>query len=123
MKEYKKPLVTVDEGLAEGVYAASGAGDAVKFSDLTVIADWTNSGQLTFSADLSQVNLSQLTLVITFNADITSLWGGGASVTVSGKTATLTWYSAPTSADFTVQVSAKPSSVVITGYSYSNSNN
>ena len=26
MKMYKKPIVTVDAGLAEGVYAASGAG-------------------------------------------------------------------------------------------------
>ena len=26
MRTYKKPMITVDSGLAEGVYAASGAG-------------------------------------------------------------------------------------------------
>lgn len=26
MEKYSKPMVTVDQGLAEGVYAASGAG-------------------------------------------------------------------------------------------------
>lgn len=122
MKEYKKPVVTVDVGLAEGVYAASGAGDAVTFSELSTIANWgSDNGQLKFTANLSGVNPSQLTLAITFNADITSLWGGGAGATVSGKTATLTWYSAPSSAELTVQVSSGLSTLKIEGYSYRNS--
>lgn len=122
MKEYKKPLVTVDAGLAEGVYSASGAGDAVKFSDLTVVNDWGGNGQLTFTADLSGVaSLSQLTLVVTFNQEITGSWGGGASATVEGKTAKYYWYSAPNSAGLIIQVGSGLSTLKIEGYSYYNS--
>ena len=83
---------------------------------------WGGSGELKFTADLSGVaNLSQLTLVITFNQNISNAWGGGARVSVSGKTATATWYSAPTSAEFTVQVDSGLSTLKIDGYSYHNS--
>lgn len=39
MREYRKPVVTVDAGLAEGIYAASGAGNGVSASDLSVVSD------------------------------------------------------------------------------------
>lgn len=120
MGEYKKPLVTVDAGLAEGVYAASGAGAAVKLSDLTVSGDWGNGGQVTFTADFSSVDRSQLVLVVIFNQAISGIWGGGASGQVDGNTATCTWYSAPESAELTVGVNAAPSTLKIDSYSYHN---
>lgn len=104
MKMYEKPVISVDAGMAEGVYAASGAG-SISVGKMTVIADWSsNGGQAKFFLDLSNLNLSQLTVVLTFNMDIANCWGGGASVNTSGKTATLSWYSAPADAEICVQV-------------------
>ena len=121
MGEYKKPLVTIDAGLAEGVYAASGAVNTVQLSDLKVFNSWGEGGQLTFTADLSGADPSQLVLVVTFNQEIANAWGGGTNVTVSGKTTmTAEWYSAPTSAEFTVQVSAGISTLKIESFSYYN---
>lgn len=76
MKVYEKPVVSVDAGMTEGVYAASGAG-GIKTGNKTIAADWGGSGQAKFDLDLSNVNLSQLTVVLTFNMDISSCWGSG----------------------------------------------
>lgn len=116
---YKKPVITVDAGMAEGVYAASGAA-GITFSDLATVADWGNSGQAKFTLDLSNVNPSQLTVVVSFNTDIISGWGGGASAVVSGSQVTLTWYSAPISAEITVQAGSNFKDLKITGVTYSN---
>lgn len=121
MGNYKKPVITVDAGMAEGIYASSGTQQsAVIVGTLTVVNDWGNSGQATFSLDLSNCNLSQLTVVLTFNMDIINAWGGGASVSVNGSTATLNWYSAPTSAEITVQANGNIKELQCTGSSYSN---
>ena len=124
MNTYEKPIISVDAGMAEGVYAASGSapssgGVSVKSSG--VAADWGNSGQANFNIDLSGLsNLSQLTVVLTFNMDISSGWGGNANAVASGKQLTLSWYSAPTSADITVQASGNINQLECTGSSYSN---
>lgn len=39
MKVYEKPVVSVDAGMTEGVYAASGAG-GIKTGNKTIAADW-----------------------------------------------------------------------------------
>lgn len=119
MKTYEKPVITVDAGLAEGIYAASGAGNSVSASDLSVVGNWGSSGQAKFTLDLTNVNPSQLTVTVTFNKDLASGWGGNASVTVSGNKLTLTWYSSPDSADITVQAN-DIKQLRITGYSASN---
>ena len=120
---YEKPVITVDAGMAEGVYAASGSDDTasvISIPKLAVIADWGGSGQAKFTLDLSNTKSSQLTVVLSFNMDISSVWGGGADVTPSGKTATLTWYSAPSSAEMTVQANGNINDLKITGATYSN---
>lgn len=119
MKVYEKPVVSVDAGMTEGVYAASGAG-GIKTGNKTIVADWGGRGQAKFDLDLSNVNPSQLTVVLTFNMDISNCWGDGASVDYSGKTATLKWYSAPISAGINVQVNGDITNLQITGSSYSN---
>ena len=101
MKVYEKPVVSVDAGMTEGVYAASGAG-GIKTGNKTIAADWGGSGQAKFDLDIS------------------SCWGSGAGVICSGKTATLTWHSAPTSAEITVQANGDIKNLQITGSSYSN---
>lgn len=48
---YEKPVITVDAGMAEGVYAASGTENtaSISYSEGSVTADWGTSGQVTFS--------------------------------------------------------------------------
>lgn len=121
MKLYTKPVVTIDSGLAEGVYAASGAAYSIPVGTPTIVANWTDSGQVKFTIDLSNVNLSNLTVIMTFNMDISNGWGGGANATVNGKQLTLYWYSAPTSAEITVQANGDVTQLQCTGTSYSNS--
>ena len=108
MKLYTKPVITIDSGLAEGVYAASGAGNDsssnISVDFLRYDGDWGTGGTAVYSVDLSGLNPSQLTVIMTFNIDISGGWGGGSSATASGKQLTLTWYSAPSSAEISVQV-------------------
>ena len=77
MKMYKKPIVTVDAGLAEGVYAASGA----KGTGLAM-ADWSGID-------------GTITLNVTFNDTVDQAETDDASVQTSwsGKTATFTFAS------------------------------
>lgn len=121
MSRYEKPVITVDVGLAEGVYAASGAGNGVSAGSLSVVADWGGSGQAMFTLDMRNTNRSQLTVTVTFNNSIDSGWGGGATATVSGNKLVLYWYSAPETAQITVQANCAIAQLQITGCSASNS--
>lgn len=120
MKMYEKPVITVDAGLAEGVYAASGAGNGVSASDLSVVANWGGSGQAKFTLDLTNANRSQLTVTVKFNNTISNGWSGGANATALGNKLTLTWYSAPEKADIDVQAKGDITQLQITGCSASN---
>lgn len=96
MRTYKKPMITVDSGLAEGVYAASGATKGTL--NVTYQGVWdrwgTNGGKGLAMADWSDIN-GTITLNITFNDTIDQVETDDASVqkTWSGKTATLTFAS------------------------------
>lgn len=121
MKQYTKPMVSIDDGMAEGVYAASRSSSAsIGISGPNVINNWGTSGQSTLSLDLNQMKLSQLTVTLTFNMDISNGWGGGASATFSGKSLSLYWYSAPSTADITLQANGDITQLKCTGYTYSN---
>ncbi len=126
MKLYTKPVITIDSGLAEGVYAASGAGNdssnRIKVSTPNVINNWGDKGQASFSLDLSNVDPSQLTVVLMFNLNINSGWGSGANPTVTGNQLTLYWYTAPSSADITVEANGDITTLQCTATSYSNAN-
>ena len=120
MNHYQKPIISIDTGMAEGIYAASGATqNTVSFGNLIETANWGNtSGQLKFSANLSSLAGSKLKLIVTFNTDLTAAWGGGSSASGNGKNATFEWYQAPDTAELYIQVNTNPSSVQITGYTY-----
>ena len=95
MKTYKKPVVTVDAGMAEGVYAASGAKGTVNVSYYGVWDRWgTNGGKGMAMANWSDIN-GTITLNITFNETIDQVETDNASVqaSCSGNTATLTFAS------------------------------
>ena len=96
MKTYKKPIVTVDAGMAEGVYAASGATHGTL--NVTYVGVWdkwgTNGGKGLAMANWSGIN-GTITLNITFNDTLEQVETDDASVqeSWSGKTATLTFAS------------------------------
>lgn len=123
VKVYEKPVVSVDAGMAEGVYAASGAtsSGSVNVEFLRYDGDWGNGGTAVYKIDLSGLNPSQLTVVLNFNVNVAGGWGGGASSSVSGKSVTLTWYSAPSAAEISVQVQGSDvKQLQCTGSSYKN---
>lgn len=95
MKTYTKPVVTIDNGMAEGVYAASGAQGALNVTYVGVWDRWgTNGGKGLAQADWSGID-GTITLNITFNDTVDQVETDDASVqtSCSGKTATLTFAS------------------------------
>ena len=90
-KTYTKPLIAVDDGLAEGVYAASGATQGTL--NVTYYGVWdrwgTGGGKALAIADWSGID-GNITLHITFNDTIDQAETTDASVkaSCSGKTAT-----------------------------------
>ena len=125
MKTYKKPVVTVDAGMAEGVYAASGATQGTL--NVTYVGVWdkwgTNGGKGLAQADWSGIN-GTITLNITFNDTLDQVETDDASVqeSWSGKTATLTFASTATN-PLTIGVhidhGASIDDLQMTGYTYS----
>lgn len=96
-KTYKKPVLTIDSGLSEGIYAASGAGTL----NVTYHGVWdrwgTNGGKGLAMASWSGID-GTITLTINFNDTVDQIETDDASVqkSWSGKTATLTFASTAT---------------------------
>ena len=120
MIHYEKPIISVDTGMAEGIYAASGA-KIVTLGELKINQIyWGESGDLTFTANFSSLAGSKLTLNVTFSSNITGAHGGGSSTSINGNTATFNWgYQAPESATLHIIVDTNLSNIKITGYTYS----
>ena len=125
MSTYKKPVVTVDAGMAEGVYAASGAAQGTM--NVTYHGVWdkwgTNGGKGLAQADWSGLN-GTITLNITFNEAVDQIETDDASVqeTWSGRTATLTFASTatnPLTIGIHVDHGTSIDDLKITGYTYS----
>lgn len=98
MKTYTKPVVTIDNGMAEGVYAASGAQGALNVTYHGVWDRWgTNGGKGLAMANWSNID-GTITLNITFNDTIDQVETDDASVqaSCSVQTATLTFASTAT---------------------------
>lgn len=97
MKKYTKPVVTIDSGMAEGVYAASGAQQGTL--NVTYYGVWdrwgTNGGKGLAQADWSGLD-GTITLNMTFNDTIDQIDAAGATSTISGSNVTLTF---PSTAD------------------------
>ncbi len=98
-KTYKKPVLTIDSGLSEGIYAASGATQGTL--NVTYCGVWdrwgTNGGKGLAQANWSGID-GTITLTITFNDTVDQIETDDASVqkSCSGKTATLTFASTAT---------------------------
>ena len=125
MKTYKKPVVTVDAGMAEGVYAASGATQGTL--NVTYVGVWdkwgTNGGKGLAMANWSDLN-GTITLNITFNDTVDQAETDDASVQTSwsGKTATLTFASTatnPLTSGVHIDNGASMDDLQMTGVTYS----
>ena len=96
MKNYKKPVISIDNEISEGVYAASGASQGTLNVDYHGVWDrWgTNGGKGLAMANWSDID-GTITLVINFTDTIDQVETTDASVraTCSGQTATLTFAS------------------------------
>lgn len=96
MQTYKKPVISIDNGISEGVYAASGATNGTL--NVTYYGVWdrwgTNGGKGLAMANWSDID-GTITLVINFNDTVDEIETDDASVQKSwnGKTATLTFAS------------------------------
>lgn len=96
MKIYKKPVISIDNEISEGIYAASGASQGTL--NVTYHGVWdrwgTNGGKGLAMANWSDID-GTITLVINFNDTIDQVETTDASVnaTCSGQTATLTFAS------------------------------
>ena len=84
MRTYKKPMITVDSGLAEGVYAASGANQGTLNVNYHGVWDrWgTYGGKGLAMADWSNIN-GTITLNINFNDTVDQAETDDASVQTS----------------------------------------
>lgn len=124
MKTYKKPVVTVDAGMAEGVYAASGVKGTLNVTYYGVWDRWgTNGGKGLAMADWSGIN-GTITLNITFNDTLDQVETDDASVqeSWSGKTATLTFASTasnPLTIGVHIDHGASIDDLKMTGFTYS----
>lgn len=123
MKTYEKPVVSVDTGLAEGVYAASGAGGTLNVTTPTVIDRWSGGGRIFFQASWSNIT-GTITLNLNFNDTLAEVAAEDAAVqtTWSGTTATLTFantVSNPLSIYIKIDNGTSIDDLQMTGYTYS----
>ena len=124
MRIYKKPVVTVDAGMAEGVYAASGAKGTLNVTYYGVWDRWgTNGGKGLAKADWADID-GTITLTINFNDTVDEIETDDASVqkSWSGRTATLTFASTasnPLTIGIHLNHGTSIDSLQMTGFSYS----
>ena len=125
MRTYKKPMITVDSGLAEGVYAASGATQGTLTVAYICVWDrWdTKGGKGLAQAEWSGID-GTITLNINFNDTVDQVETDDASVqaSCSGNTATFTFASTATN-PLTIGIHLNHGTSIdnlqITGYTYS----
>ena len=125
MNTYKKPVVTVDAGMAEGVYAASGVTQGTL--NVTYVGVWdrwgTNGGKGLATASWSGID-GTITLNVTFSDTVDQVETDDASVqtSCSGKTATFTFASTATN-PLTLGIHLNHGTSIddlkMTGYTYS----
>lgn len=124
-KTYKKPVISIDSGMAEGVYAASGA--SLGTLNVTYYGVWdrwgTNGGKGLAFANWSDID-GTITLNIYFNDTVDEIetTDAGVSKTWDGKTATLTFASTasnPMTIGIHLSHGTSIDNLQITGFDYS----
>lgn len=122
-KVYEKPAVIVDEGLAEGVYAASGAG-SLTVTDAGVWDRWDGGGKHGFTMSWAGLT-GMVSATLNFNdtVDEVAAEGSGVQTSVSGNTVTITFDSSvadnPMYIGCHLNHGTSIDSLSVTGYTYS----
>lgn len=125
-KIYKKPVVSIDTGLSEGVYTASGA--SAGNLNVTYLGVWdrwgTNGGKALAIAEWSGLS-GTITLNVTFNDTIDHAETDPPSIScsLSGQTATFTFNTETTTSSLTIGIHLDHGTSIdalqMTGYTYS----
>lgn len=97
MMNYEKPIILANEDVAEGVYAASGAGISTDCWNIGVssVQDW-NGSENTFEVKMTHSTgvvhiTNNVVITLIFSTAVTNVrTEGGVSCTFSGNTATVT---------------------------------
>lgn len=123
-KIYKKPVVSIDTGLSEGVYTASGASAGTLSVTYNGVWDrWPTGGKGLVLASWSGLS-GIITLNVTFNDTIDHAETEPTSIScsLSGKTATFT-FNANTTSTLTIGIHLNHGTSIdalkMTGYTYS----
>lgn len=123
MNTYKKPIISVDAGMAEGVYAASGAEGTLTVAQYGVWDRWAAGGKHLLQASWSNLT-GTITVTISFNDTIDDVETDDASVTksISGQNVSLTFASTATN-PLTIGIHLNHGTSIddltMTGYTYS----
>lgn len=123
MMKYEKPVVSVDAGMNEGVYAASGSNGNLTVTYYGVWDRWgTNGGKGLAMANWSGLS-GTIVLKLSFNDTVDEIETDDASVKKiwSGKQATLTFsdsVSNPLTIGIHLNHGTSIDNLKITGYSY-----
>ncbi|RKI42574.1 hypothetical protein D7V86_12895 [bacterium D16-51] len=121
MSTYQKPVATLIDTTAEGVYMASGdtassGGVTASFSKKNE-QNWGESGQTDFDVTLKGKLGKPIKLTVTFDKEITNAWGGGANCEISSPKAIFNIHSPSEKFEISVQgktgLSVKDSSVEV----------
>lgn len=118
MKEYERPVATVNDELAEGVYMASGdtagdtnsgdssstgGGDGITVKKGNVSDYGKDNCHVSFTVSLPSAVSGNKKIIITCNQKAVNAWGGGFNVSCSGETVTVkAWGGVPASFDMTI---------------------
>lgn len=125
MKTYTKPVVTIDNGMAEGVYAASGAQEGtLNVTYMGAWDKWTNGGKGVAQISWSGIE-GTITVNVSFNDTIDQAESNfaGTQCSCAGKTATFVFAStADNPMTVGVHINHKGGNIdnlQMTGYTYS----
>lgn len=120
MRTYQKPVATLIDTTAEGIYMASGDTDSSGISASFTKKNeqsWGETGQTDFNVVLKGKLGDRIKLTVVFDKEITNGWGGGGSCEVSSPKAVFDIYKPTDNFEISVQgktgLSVKDSSVKV----------
>lgn len=91
MSNYSKPVISIDDGMAEGVYTESGAGSTGCYSATAYILQTPQTGRDNYCIQVNGQHHADHTkeaqvLTISFNQNVTYVSGGAGLISGNGTT-------------------------------------
>ena len=91
MSNYSKPVISIDDGMAEGVYTASGAGSTGCYSATAYIHQTPQTGRGDYRIQVNGQHHADHTkeaqvLTVSFNQNVTYVSGGAGLISGNGTT-------------------------------------